>query len=278
MTAKTAEEKIGRGCRRNQNAGTFRAMIDSFELHLRAERKSPKTIRIYIEAALWFAAEYLIPAGLSDWADVRARHVQEWTVILLGRYTDQYANNQFRALQQFFKWYATEDPDEPRPNAMANLRPPKLGSKVVPVFTDDELAALLASCKGSGYRNRRDYAIISIFKDTGMRLSELAGLDTDDVTLKEREATITGKGDKQRTVKFTYETARALDRFMRERAKHPLARMSALWLGLRGPMTPSGIYQMIERRGIEVGVEVFPHKFRHTFTHVYQFRSRRRRG
>ena len=44
---------------------------------------------------------------------LRSRHVQEWIVTLLGRYSDSHANNQFRALQQFFKWHATEDPGEP---------------------------------------------------------------------------------------------------------------------------------------------------------------------
>jgi site-specific recombinase XerD len=244
-------------------------MADSFERHLRAERKSDKTIRTYTEAALWFAAEHLLPNGLADWSDVRARQVQEWTVILLGRYSDSYANNQFRALQQFFKWYATEDPDEPRPNPMANLKPPRLGMKLVHVFTGDELADLVAACKGGGYRNRRDAAIIFLFRDTGIRLSELTGLTTGDLSLREREATVTGKGDRQRTIKFTYDTARAIDRFLRERARHQDARMPALWLGLRGPMTPSGVQQMIERRGLEAGVEVFPHKFRHTFTHVF---------
>jgi integrase/recombinase XerD len=200
---------------------------------------------------------------------VRARQVQEWTVILLGRYSDSYANDQFRALQQFFKWYATEDPDEPRHNPMANLKPPKLGMKLVPVFTYDELAALVAACKGGGYRNRRDAAIISLFRDTGIRLSELTGLTTGDLSLREREATVTGKGDRQRTIKFTYDTARAIDRFLRERARHQDARTPTLWLGLRGPMTPSGVQQMIERRGLKAGVEVFPHKFRHTFTHVF---------
>ena len=72
----------------------------------------------------------------------------------------------------------------------------------------------------------------------------------------------------QRTVRFTYDTSRALDRYSRERAKQPTARILALWLGVRGaPMTASGIYQMIERRGRQAGVEVNPHKFRHTFSH-----------
>ncbi len=129
QTAPKTPQKTGRGYARNLHAGPFQPMIGSFELHLRAEKKSPKTIRTYLEAAQWMAAEYLIPASLTDWSEVTARHVQEWTVTLLGRYSDCYANNQFRALQQFFKWHATEDPDEPRPNPVAGLRPPKVGDK-----------------------------------------------------------------------------------------------------------------------------------------------------
>jgi integrase/recombinase XerD len=61
------------------------------------------------------------PRGATDWADVRARHVQQWTVWLLGNYADSHASNQFRALQQFFRWLATEDPHEPRPNPIKSL-------------------------------------------------------------------------------------------------------------------------------------------------------------
>jgi integrase len=269
MSGASTPKRIGRGYPRDLEAGPFQPMIDSWDLHLRAERKSAKTIRTYLEAAQWFAAGYLIPAGVMDWDSVRAKHVQGWTVTLLGRYSDCYASNQFRALQQFFKWQATEDPDEPRPNPMLGLKPPKVSDKLVPVFTGDELAALLATCKGGGFRNRRDYAIISMFKDTGARLSELAGLATDDVSPRDREAVVTGKGDKQRTIKFTHDTARALDRYQRERARHKMARLGALWLGVRGPMTPSGVYQVMERRGLDAGVEVNPHKFRHTFSHVF---------
>jgi integrase/recombinase XerD len=60
-----------------------------------------------------------------------------------------------RPLQQFFKWHATEDPDEPGPNPTASLKPPKVGDKLVPVFTDEELAALLGTCKG-GFQSCRD--------------------------------------------------------------------------------------------------------------------------
>jgi site-specific recombinase XerD len=265
-------QKVGRGYRRNLDAGPFTDMIESFDLHLHAERKSPKTIRTYVEAAQWLAAEHLIPCGLTDWADVAARDVQQWIVTLLGRYSDQYANNQHRALQQFFKWYATEDPDDPRLNVMAGLKPPKLDEKLVPVFTAADLAALLATCKGGGFHARRDAAILSLFRDSGVRLAELATLTTNDVDRKTREATVNGKGGKQRTVKFTWDTSRAIDRYMRERAAHRMADRPALWLGTQGggPMTPSGVYQMVRRRGTEAGLSaVYPHKFRHNFSHSW---------
>jgi site-specific recombinase XerC len=206
MSGETTPRKIGRGFVRNLDAGPFQPMVSSFELHLRAEKKSSKTIRTYIEAAQWFAASYLIPAGMSDWSQVKARHVQEWMVTLLGRYSDAYAKASSGAAA-VLKWHATEDPDEPRANPVAGLKPPKIGDKLVPVFTEGELAALLATCKGGGFQNRRDYAVISLFKDAGVRLSELAGLGLGDVSPASREAVVTGKGDKQRTVRFTYDTA-----------------------------------------------------------------------
>lgn len=67
MSGETPRKKTGRGYARNLDAGSFGPMVDSFDLHLRAERKSARTIRTYTEAASWFAGEYLIPAGLAEW-------------------------------------------------------------------------------------------------------------------------------------------------------------------------------------------------------------------
>ena len=152
MSGEIAPRKIGRGYARNLNAGPFQPMIGSFDLHLRAEHKSPKTVTVYTDAATWFASAYLVPAGLTDWSQVTARHVQEWVSTLLAGYTDQYASNQFRALQQFFKWHATEDPDEPRRNPMANMKPPKIGGKLVP--RHHRWRAVRSAGRGQGQRVR----------------------------------------------------------------------------------------------------------------------------
>ena len=80
-----------------------------------------------------------------------------------------------------------------------------------------------------------------------------------------------GKGRKTRTVKIGYDAARALDRYIPVRARHAQAHRPQLWLGSgsRGPMTASGIYQVIVRRGRQCGVEVFPHRFRRHFSHAW---------
>src|ERR1035438_4527164 len=59
--------------------------------------------------------------GRTSWAEVSKHDVQQWMAGLLGRYSAAYASNQFRALQQFFKWLAAEDEI---PDPMAGLRPP----------------------------------------------------------------------------------------------------------------------------------------------------------
>jgi hypothetical protein len=62
---------ISRGYTRDLEVGPFQPMIDSWDLHLRAERKSAKTIRTYLEAAQWFAGGYLIPAGFAASAPLK---------------------------------------------------------------------------------------------------------------------------------------------------------------------------------------------------------------
>jgi hypothetical protein len=82
---------------------------------------------------------------------------------------------------------------------------------------------------------------------------------------------VTGKGGRTRVVKISYDAARAIDRYLRVRARHAQAHRAGLWLGTgnRGPLTASGIYQVIARRGRQAGIAVYPHRFRHYFSHTW---------
>ena len=223
---------------------------------------------MYTEAVQWFAAAHLLPqTSRTRWEQVDKADIQRWLVWLLGRYSDAYASNQYRALQQFFRWWAGE---EGLPDPMAGLRPPRVTEKLIPVFTSVELSKLEKACAGRGFAQRRDLAIIAVFRATGARLSELAGIVYDvedaqrsDVDLWQREITVRGKNGKARIVRISHQAALSLDRYIRVRARHAQAYRPQLWLGVnnRGPMTANGIYQMIVRRGRQCGVAVYPHRF-----------------
>ena len=115
------------------DAGIFQAEISSFALRLAAEGKAAKTIRTYTEAVQWFAVTGLLRrADRGNWEQVTRHDIQRWMSWLLGRYSTADASNQYRALQQFFRWLAAEDQ---LPDPMAGLAPPRVADKLVPVFT-----------------------------------------------------------------------------------------------------------------------------------------------
>jgi hypothetical protein len=134
------------------------------------------------------------------------------------------------------------------------------------------------ACQGNTFAQRRDAAILAVFRATGIRLAELAGIryhpddpGRGDVDLQRREVYIRGKGGKDRVVRIDHEAARRVDRYLRVRARHPQAYRSRLWLGDgdRGPLTRDGIYQMVRRRGEQARVRVYPHRFWHHFSHTW---------
>jgi site-specific recombinase XerD len=261
---------------KQMDAGPLLPEIRSFRLHWRPrasrQRRSGPTAKRRRGSPLpTFCAALASPPGGRRTSGTCSGGWPGW----LGRYSDSYASNQYRALQQFFKWLAAEDE---LPDPRAGLQPPHVADKPVPVFTGQELSRLERSCAGRSFEQRRDAAIIAVLRACGIRLSELAGIryDSDDlrrsdVDLWEREITVHGKGRRTRIVKIGYDAARSLDRYLRMRARHPLAHRPELWLGVnnRGPLTASGIYQVIARRGRQCGVEVYPHRFRHHFSHTW---------
>ena len=87
-----------------------------------------KTVQTYTEAVQWFAAAHLVPrTSCTRWEQVSGHDVRRWLVHLLTLYSDAYARNQFRALQQFFRWLAGE---EQLPDPMTRLRAPKVSEKL----------------------------------------------------------------------------------------------------------------------------------------------------
>lgn len=244
----------------------YRSLATSFRRHLLAENKAPRTVQTYLDA-LRLLGEYLRDQGMPTAPEAITReHVESFMAAQLETYKPATASNRFRALQQFFKWLVEEGEIERNP--MERMRRPHVPEEPPPVLDEDALSRLLDTCKGKEFRDRRDLAILRLFIDTGMRRAELAGLKVEDLDLEHNTAVVLGKGRRPRVCPFGRRTARDLDRYLRERSKHRDADSPALWLGLAGPMTANGIYQMVRDRAAAAGLgEVHVHQLRHSFAH-----------
>jgi site-specific recombinase XerD len=245
------------------------SLLASWQRSLRARNLAPKTIKTYLEAAGQLV-DHVTAAGVREVAEIERHHIEEFIAEQVETRSAATASVRFRALQQLFAWCLDEE--ELEVNPMAKMRPPVVPERPVPVLAEDKARALLKSCAGSGFVPRRDTAIVRLFLDTGMRLSELTKLRVGDVDLDDDVAIVTGKGRRPRTCPFGSRTAQALDRYLRARSRHPQAELPALWLGANGreAMTDNGIAQMIRKRGREAGIEgLHPHMLRHTFAHAW---------
>jgi site-specific recombinase XerD len=241
-------------------------LLRSFTRSLRNANRSQRTIDSYLEAARLLAG---FRPGV-DLEHMTRDDVEAFMADQLARLRPTSAAVRFRALRRFYNWLVDEEIIAVSP--MAKMTQPQVPEQPVPILTESELAALLRVTSGKGFEQRRDHAILRLFIDTGVRLHEMVGLTLDDVDLDVHDVIhVLGKGSRARAVPFGSKAGTALDRYLRERASHPRARLPNLWLAQKGAMTDSGIAQMVRRRGAQAGVDdLHPHRFRHTFAHMWK--------
>jgi site-specific recombinase XerD len=247
-------------------------LADSWQLALRAERKSPQTLKSYGEGV----RQFLDWCEANDAEPMQRASLNAWVADLLdGGAAAATARARQLAVRRFAGWLAEEGeiPADP----FLGVKAPKLDQAVVEPLTDDELRALVKACappKGAepkvALRFRRDEAMIRLMLETGARAGEVVGLTLDDLDLAEGTATIRrGKGGKGRVVPFGPDCALALDRYLRLRRGHRLADRADLWLGDRGKgFTYDALHKSLGERAKAAGIDGFhPHKLRHTAAH-----------
>jgi site-specific recombinase XerD len=246
--------------------GSLRGLLRSWERSLRATRRSPATIANYRTAGLQLA-KHLEAAGMpTRVADLKREHVEDYIISIGDRHSPATTATRYRALQQLFRWLVEEG--EITDSPMRNMRPPAIPETPVPVLSESDLKRLLTTCSGTTFNDRRDNAILRLFCDTGMRRAELSNLHLGDIDDDHDVALVVGKGARPRACPFEAKTGQAIDRYMRERAKHRHHNLDALWLGERGALGHAGVAQMLARRGEQAGLgAIHPHQLRHSFAH-----------
>src|ERR1700753_1425842 len=204
------------------------SLLPSWQLSMRAERKSPGTIKVYTDGVRKFL-RWCEENG--DPAELRRVVVQAFLADLLDDGAEaNTAKSRDLALKRFVAWLVDEG--ELSANPLAGLKPPKGDQKVVDALSDDQLKRLIVACQGKTLKDRRDEAIVRLMAETGLRAAEVLALQADDVNLPDGKLTVhRGKGGKGRVAPFSVQTASAIDRYLRARRDHRLATSGALWLG-----------------------------------------------
>jgi len=178
---------------------------------------------------------------------------------------------QLSSLRRFYRYLVregrlTEDPS-------ARIEAPKLGRALPKSLTEAEVEALLSAPSVDDPLGLRDRAMLELLYATGLRVSELVGLELTQVNLRQGVVRVVGKGSKERLVPMGDEAVAWLEDYLREaRPQLQKAPVDALFLTRRGEaMSRQAFWYLIKRHALRMGIRkaLSPHTLRHAFaTHL----------
>ena len=241
----------------------------AFLRHLAVERNaSAHTLRSYANDLTDFQ-RFLAGRGTPDMAAADLRLVRAWLAALHARgLAPASVARKLAAVRSCFRFLVRRGVLEGNPAREA--RSPRQPRKLVSFLPIDEATQLVDGKAIGGSSRARDRAILELLYASGVRVSELAGLDLEDVDRTERTVRVLGKGGKERIVPYGGAAARALEAWLGERGEAG----SALFTNARGGrLTVRSVHTIVRRSARAAGItrRVSPHTLRHTFaTHLLE--------
>jgi integrase/recombinase XerC len=236
--------------------------VTAFLHHLQVEKHaSPHTLRAYRADLQDFARN----AGAV--ADATARDVRAWLAALHTRGLDAVSvGRKLAAVRSLYRFLGRRG--VVRRNPAREVRAPRPARKLVSFLPADEAGAVVDARGLGGASRERDVAVLEMLYATGLRVSELAGLDVEAVDRDARTVRVLGKGSKERIVPYGAPAARALDAYLGPR----VAGRGPVFLNHRGGRLGVRSIHTIVRRAVRAaGVtrRASPHTLRHSFaTHL----------
>ncbi|MCI0480114.1 MAG: tyrosine recombinase XerC [Candidatus Dadabacteria bacterium] len=250
-------------------------LIQNFRDYLGSERNYSKhTVKAYItdigEFLRVIKEKKLVgeKAGAIDFEKLDETPVRAYISWLYTRNSRSSISRKLASVRTFFEFLIRKGAVK---NNLAKLVPTPRGEKRLPTFlTVDEVVKLL-SIEGSGALISRDAAVLELLYSSGLRVSELVGINLNDIDLKNLTVKVLGKGNKERIVPVGSKAARALDEYLRERlSMNP--RGDHLFVNTRGDrLNVRSVDRIIRKYALLAGIpkNVSPHVLRHTFaTHL----------
>lgn len=244
-------------------------LTDSFLDYLRYERNySDDTVKAYGEDIRQFQEFGGEDVGLQSPSEVVVDVVREWMIHLMNLgYATTSVNRKLSSLRSYYKYLLRRG--EVKVDPLRKITGPK-NKKNLPVFVkESEMNRLLDDENfGEGFEGCRDHLVIAMFYATGMRLSELIGLDDGDVDFAASVIKVTGKRNKQRLIPFGEELRVEMETYVKQRDESVPVRSDAFFVRKTGERLYPNIVRKIVTRNLSKVVTVkkrSPHVLRHTF-------------
>jgi integrase/recombinase XerC len=263
--------------------------LKAFLQYLRLNRNvSPHTVRAYESDVTQFLHHVAAARGVKR-GDLESAALDRAAIrSFLGAIHQQNqsratAARKLAAVRTFLKYLRREDVIEGDPGAL--VATPKREVRMPAHLSEGEMAQLLSAPDTSDPLGRRDRAILELFYASGLRLSELAGLDLEDFNLSAKMVRVMGKGGRQRLVPFNSSTASAVRAYLKDREtivrEHPAAgaygrrrRRNPVFVNYRGTALGTRSIDRLVRKHVaacSARIGVSPHALRHSFaTHLLQ--------
>lgn len=255
--------------------------------HLKAERNfSPYTVRNYTNDLLgskniqgYFG--FLREQGLQTLDKADRQVLRDYLQYLAEQKVVKASiARRLSAIRSFYKYLVREEIMASSP--VEDTSSPKLDRRLPSFLTRSEISRLLEAPDTGDPFGKRDRAFLELLYASGLRVSELAGLDMDRLNLENREILVTGKGSKERLVLMGEPAARALEAYIREareiipairhRKKGTIKETGALFINRDGKrLSGRSVQEFVQRYAAAAGISrrVYPHMLRHTFaTHM----------
>jgi site-specific recombinase XerD len=248
----------------------LRDLIDEYFAALKVANRSPRTIDWYRDNLLEFVRFAERDGRSATLGDLQAPVVRRWLLSLQSRprrLAPSSVAGRVRTLKAFGTWVASELDLASNPLRAVPL--PRVPEQLVPSLRDPEIIALLRAVEGSR-DPERDRAILLLLLDTGVRVSEAAGLRVGDVDLAEGRCRVFGKGGRERVVPIGRRARKALRAWLTHR--RGIRVDDPLFAGPGGNrLTPRGLYQLVHRLAAraELQTRCSPHVLRHTFARSF---------
>lgn len=244
-------------------------LIESFRSYLQSERGySLCTVNSYVSDLKSFK-EFLSAEDESiDWRDVDSDLVRRWIVRLMDKgYTSSSVNRKLSALRTFYKMLMREKVTSTNP--LAGLQGPKR-KKPLPYFVKEaDMNRLLDDADfGEGFEACRDKMVIEMFYATGIRLSELVGMNDADVDLSALQVEVTGKGSKQRVIPFGKGLRDSILAYINSRDLYCERLTNAFFVSDKGQRISRSKVRALVRKHLSKVVRMkkrSPHVLRHSF-------------